>query len=254
MFFHFRVLAYSIFFYLVVELATTDFVGSFFAEHFWAGMFLVLVVLFIFFRIAKIISQRISMTPITVIFVASTLGLLYFIQSDVQRNVLIAICAFVFYFFHIALYRLRVYHKDKTALGIVGAASVGTVFLCYATAIGIYLNFDIPLWAGMVFLMLVTALVSSQYFWIIKPEKKMVINYSLMLGFVMAEVAWVINFWPFGYLTTGVIALIFYYVFWDMVRSHFLGRLSKRRVIGNLAFSFIAVAIVLTSSHWFPVV
>jgi hypothetical protein len=194
------------------------------------------------------------MTPLPVIFVLSTWGLLYFVQSYKQQYLLIGLSTIAYYFIHISIYRLRSYYKDKTARGIVAAGSIATIFLFYATAFGIYLNFDIALWAFMFLMMLATSLISFQYFWLINENKKNVLNYSLILGLIMAEIVWILNFWPFGYLTTGVITLIFYYVFWDLIEHHFLNDLTKKRILFNLIFFGTLIILVLSSARWLPVV
>jgi hypothetical protein len=152
------------------------------------------------------------------------------------------------------MYRLRTYDKDQTARGIVGATALAAIFFAYGTIYGIYLNFVFPLWALMLAFLCISTLVSFQYLWIIKKDKQSVWSYSLVLGLIMTEIAWVMNSWPFGYLTTAVVTLMFYYVFWDMVQSHFLGFLSKKRVVTNMVFFGILAAIVLGSSRWLPVV
>jgi hypothetical protein len=154
----------------------------------------------------------------------------------------------------LGIYRLKFYEKDQTAIGIIGAGAVATIFFFYSAVYGIYLNFVFPLWALMLAFLFVTTLVSFQYLWILKKDLKMVWSYSLVLGLIMTEIAWVLNFWPFGYLTTGVIALIFYYIFWDLVVGAFNGILTKKKVIINMAFFNSLVLIVLLSSHWLPVV
>jgi hypothetical protein len=70
----------------------------------------------------------------------------------------------------------------------------------------------------------------------------------------MAEIFWVLNFWPFGYLTTSVAGLVFYFVFWDIIQCHFLQKLSKRRIVANMVFLSIIVMMVLSSTRWFPAV
>jgi hypothetical protein len=257
MFFHFQVFLYSVIYFGVLEffasegvrmrLSTLSIGGVWLATILFIGLFVY------FYQITRRISQRVSMTPIPLLLVISTLGLLYFVQSVKQEQLLILLSTIAYYFLHIALYRFRSYENDKTARGVVSAASVATIFLFNATAYGIYLNFAIGLWILMSMLMLVTVLVSFQYFWLINKDIKNVLNYSLVLGFVMAEVVWVLNFWPFGYLTTGVISLIFYYVFWDLVQCHFLQILSKKRVVSNMLFFGVLVAIVLSSTRWLPV-
>jgi hypothetical protein len=257
MFFHIRIFLYSVIFFFIAQMLSSDYLSSiilsFSAKSLWFAGVLFLALAVYFYEIAKSVSQRTSMTPMPVVFAFSTWGLLYFVQPVKQQYVLIALSAIAYYFIHISLYRLHVYYKDKTARGIIAAGSIATIFLFYAAAYGIYLNYDIPLWVLIITLMLATVLISFQYFWLINENKKNVLNYSLVLGLVMAEIVWVLNFWPFGYLTTGVITLIFYYVFWDLATSHFLDKLSKRRVVMNIIFFGVMVALVLSSTRWLPV-
>jgi hypothetical protein len=258
MFFHIRIFLYSIAFFVVAQFVSSDYIGniiaSLSAKEWWLAGILFFAILVYFYQIAKRVSQRWSMTPMPVLFTLSTWGLLYFVQSRNQQYVLITLAAIAYYLVHISLYRLNVYYKDRTARGIIAAGSISTFFLFYAMSYGIYLNFNIPLWILILVLTFVTMLISFQYFWLINENKKNVLNYSLVLGLVMAEIVWVLNFWPFGYLTTGVITLIFYYVFWDLVRSHFLDELSKKRVVANMIFFGFLVALVLSSTRWLPIV
>jgi len=258
MFFHIRIFLYSLIFLFITKLISSSFISDVIAsasrKELWLIGFLFLVLVIYFYQIAKRLSQRTSMTPLPVIFVLSTWGLLYFVQSYKQQYLLIGLSTIAYYFIHISIYRLRSYYKDKTARGIVAAGSIATIFLFYATAFGIYLNFDIALWAFMFLMMLATSLISFQYFWLINENKKNVLNYSLILGLIMAEIVWILNFWPFGYLTTGVITLIFYYVFWDLIEHHFLNDLTKKRILFNLIFFGILIILVLSSARWLPVV
>jgi hypothetical protein len=258
MFFHAQVLLYSIIFFLATKFVSSDYVSgivlSFSVSGFLFGVAVFSVLILYFYKIAKRVSNRNSMTPMPVLFALSTWCLLYFVQSERQQNILIAISSIAYYFIHISLYRLHVYYKDKTARGIIAAGSIATIFLFYAAAYGIYLNYNIPLWLLIAILALVTVLNSFQYFWLLNKNKKEVLNYSLILGIIMAEIVWVLNFWPFGYLTTGVITLIFYYVFWDLASCHFLNKLSKRRVIANMIFLGLMLALVLASARWLPAV
>ena len=260
MFFHFQVFAYGLIFFGLLEFTFSDLLGDklTFLSSSLGGLFFIFAfiaaVSFYFYQVALKMSRRVSMTPIPILFTASTFGLLYFVQSEKQGHLLMILGALAYYFMHLALYRLRSYFKDKTAHGIIAAASVATIFLFYAVSFGIYLNFNISLWILMTSLMLVSTVVSFQHFLLINESKKIVLNYSLVLGFVMAEIVWILNFWPFGYLTTGVITLIFYYVFWDLATCNFLGELSKKRVIANMVFFGVLIAIVLSSTRWLPVV
>lgn len=259
MFFHVQIFFYSLIFLGIAELSTTDFVGeslSFLSARgsFFIETLLVLVLVAYFFQVARKISAKASMAPIPIVLSLSTLGLLFFAQSIKQQQALIILSSIAYYFLHLALHRLKMYDKDQTAHGLIAAGGIATIFLFYSVTFGIYLNFNIPLWIFMFVMMLATSLISFQYFWIINRDEKNVLNYSLVLGLIMAEIVWILNFWPFGYLTTGAITLIFYYVFWDLVQSHFLNELSKKRVISNMIIFGILVALILSSTPWLPVV
>lgn len=106
----------------------------------------------------------------------------------------------------------------------------------------------------MIVFLLATFLISLEYLLTIRKNKKDSLTYSLILGIVMAQVSWVINFWPFGYLTTGVIALIFYYVFMDLIQGYFLNFLSKKRLVMNLILFSFLIFLILATSKWLPVV
>ena len=258
MFFHIPVFFYTLVFILIIELSATDLVGGSFSFFFSRGIsvkiFIVSLLFFYFFNFSRKISRKASMAIIPILFVIAVMGLSYFVQPAKQQQLLIALSAFAYYFIHLALYRLHIYEKDKTAHSIIASGGMATIFLIYCTMFAIYLNYNIPLYILMIIMMLITTLVSYQYFSLIREEKKRVFNFSLVLGLIMAEISWALNFWPFGYLTTGVIAFIFYYMFWDLVQCHFAGELSKRRVIANMIFLGFIVGLILSTSRWLPVV
>lgn len=258
MFFHSKVFIYSLLFLILskysISQSGSEILLGLFENHFISGILLIIFIGFIFFQIGKSISGKISMTPIPIFFVLSSFGLLYFTNSQKQQNILIVLCFLAYYFMNIAFYRLKLYAKDKTAIGIIGAAMITTAFLFYSAIYGFYLNFAVSLWILMIIFALITFFITFQYLNIINKNKKEVFKYSLILAFIMLEIVWVINFWPFGYLTTGVIALIFYYVLWDIVVGHFLKELSKKRILVNIIFFGIMIVLILATSRWLPLI
>jgi hypothetical protein len=129
----------------------------------------------------------------------------------------------------------------------------------------------------MLVYLIVTLFITYQYFAIIYPHTNMaerkrldekttisfgvkkndlraVWIYSFLLALAMSELIWTMNFWPFGYLTTGTVALILYYVLWDIATCYFMDILTRRRVLTNSAVFSILVFIILLSSKWIPVI
>ena len=203
----------------------------------------------------KVIGKKWKFSVLPIFFTLSSTSLLYLITLSYEQQIFIFLASTMYYLALFGAYRLGEYEKDQTAQGMNMAATSATVFFAYAGAYGLYLNFLVPLHLLMLCYFMITLLTSYQYFSIIKNnDKKTVLMYSFIMGLSMMEIAWAINFWPFGYLTTGVIALILYYMLWSIVQSYFLNILSqKRTMISVLFFSFLVVIVLLTSK-WIPVI
>lgn len=206
-------------------------------------------------REGKLIGRQWKFSILPVFFTLSSVTLLYLIGIKYEQQAFIILASLMHYLAIFGAYRLGRYEDDKTARGMNMAAASTTIFFAYASAYGIYLNFLVPPFILMAVYFLITFLVSYQYFSIIKGgQKKIVWLYSFLLGLVMMELIWTMTFWPFGYLTTGVIALILYYMLWDIIQCHFLSILSqKRAIISAVFFSFLVILILLTSK-WTPVI
>jgi len=190
-----------------------------------------------------------------VFFILSSIALLNLISGKYEQLIFIVLASSMFYLSLFSAYRLGKYSGDQTAKGMNMAATATTIFFSYASAYGLYLNFLVPLYYLMLVYLVATLLVSFQYFAIIKKdERKKIWMYSFLLALIMAEMIWTMNYWPFGYLTTGVIALILYYVLWDLTQSYFLNLLSRKRVVANMVFFSCLVVLVLLSSKWMPII
>lgn len=241
MFFHLKSLLYSILFFIALQALVFN------ESLLWyVAIFLVLFSIFVSKRIDN--KNRFYLIP--AIFSISTIIIFYLIDKESIKEIFSVLAAIVFYFTFLGASRLRSYSKDKTARGIISGAFFANVFLFYSGFFGLYINFSIPLWFLMLVFLAVTFTLSYRYFSLISSEKTKILIYSLILGIAMAEISWVINFWPFGYLTTGVIALIFYYMFWDIAQSYFINKISRKRIVVNLIFFGLIIGLILVSSRW----
>jgi hypothetical protein len=218
-------------------------------------LIVITILLLVFLREGKVIGGKWKFSILPIFFTVSSASLLYLITLGYEQQIFILLASVMNYLALFGAYRLGKYEKDQTAKGMNMAATSTTIFFTYAGVYGLYLNFLVPLYILMLAYFLSTLLVSYQYFSIIKNgEKKIVLIYSFLLGLTMMELAWVMNFLPFGYLTTGVIALILYYMQWSIVQGYFLNILSQKRAIANVLFFSFLILIVLLSSKWIPVI
>lgn len=246
MFLKFRPLLYSLVFLIGLE----------FIIFFYRHVFVVAILLFIFsIYESKKLGGKWKYSTLPAFFSISSVSLLYLIAVGYEQQIFIALASFMYYLSMLGAYRLGQYEGDKTARGMNMAATASTIFFTFASAYGIYLNFLVPLYYLMIAYLIVTLLVSYQHFSIVKENNnRSVWIYSSILALVMSELIWTMSFWPFGYLTTGTIALILYYVIWDIIQSYFMDSLSRKRVIGNMVLFIVLIGCILISAKWIPVI
>lgn len=241
----------------------------FFSLLFLAGLeifvflrdFIIYAIIFLFFLSlfqARRNGGKWKYAIIPVLFSISSVALLYLIGPNYERQIFIILASAMYYLALFGSYRLTEYSGDKTAKGMIAAVAMATIFFVYASVYGLYLNFEIPLYWLIIAFMMSTLLVSYEYLSILQEpsspsERKKVWAYSFLLALAMSEIVWPISYWPFGYLTTGAVALIIYYVLWDVIRSYFLGTLNRNKAIFSLISFFLLASMVLLSSKWMPV-
>lgn len=219
-------------------------------------LFIAAAVLFLFsFFATYTINRRALFLAVPVFFTLADVSLLFFIDPPLEKHAFVIASTLIYYLALLGVHRLHIYRRDQTARGMIVAVSTVTTFFFYTASYGVYLNFVIPVAALMTAYFLITALISANYFLIIAHDRRRTaLAYSFVIALGMAEIAWAVNFWPFGYLTTGVISLIFYYILWDLAQSYFLNLLSQKRVIANVVFFTMLAALVLLSSRWLPAI
>jgi len=241
----FRPLLYSILFLAGLEM--TIFKPSWF---FYIAGFLLLIS----FYEGKKIGQRWRYSILPFFFSIFSIALLQLVSLMYEKQIFIVLVSAMYYLALFGTYRLGLFDGDQTARGMIMASTSAAIFFTYAGAYGLYLNFLVPLYVLMLTYLIATLFISYQYFAIIEKNKNKVWTYSFLLSLFMVELIWTMNFWPFGYLTTGIIALILYYVLWDLTQSYFLNLLSRKRVVANMIFFSALIIIVLLSSKWIPVI
>lgn len=247
MIFHFSVLFFSVFFAVGLELvAQSSILAS------WNWYLLSIFPLIILSLIAsKRLTERFSDAFIPILLSISSPTLLSLVDSPAERQVFIVLSAVMYYFSLLGNYRLRHAPTDKTGEAFLNTAAMAALFFYYAGLYGFYLNFSFPLWGLMILYFLGAALTSYETFMTVdRKERKRVIMYSALLGLIMGEMAWVMSLWPFGYLTTGVLGVIFYFIAWDIAFDAFRESLSLRKAVIRILFFLGLIGLLLISSPW----
>lgn len=246
MFFHLQILLWMMLYVGALELAIW--------KSDWLYFNAALAVTVTFLALRHISRHDLKFSGILGPLSVSSVLLIYLIDTLAQRQIFITISALAFYAVMIGIFRLKEYRKDQTAQGLIAAGLMATYFIFLCSFYGFYLNFSIYLWLLMTLFFAITAGISYAYFFILHPDQADLLTFSLIIGMVMAEIAWIITFWPFGYLTTGAVVLIFYFLFWDLTQRHFTNNLSQKSLIMNLALFTAVAAVILSTARWLPIV
>lgn len=176
---------------------------------------------------------------------------LWFADEPVRANVFLALSCALFYLCILGGFRLSRTPGDLTAMGILGASLVATIFLFFSMLISFYLNFEVDSWFLLPIYFLTVFTLSYQHFKSIGGRiRAMSAKASFLLALFSTELYWISGYWPFGYLTTGIVMLIFYYVLWDLLQAHILGLLTKRRVVADMTVFVVLTAAVLATTRW----
>lgn len=261
-------IAFSIIFAVALEIVVF--------EEKWFFHVLIFLVIFSILVVWPL-ARKLRFLAIPFFLSVGSLSLLYLIDEPVERHVFIGLSALIYYLALIGAYRLKFYDCDRTALGMINLATLATGFFWFISNYGWYLNFQIGTWVlvltfvGSTFLIgLPSLLICAEL--CKKIEQKSSKNGSVQLSFVsdgfnvhskyavfylsfiaaliMGELIWGLALWPFGYLTTGVVALILYFVLWDTIRLYIQNMLTRRAVITNLILGVFSIMGILATTQW----
>lgn len=218
----------------------------------WLGILLSLAIIVA----VRLVAGLWKYTVLPAILVPGAVLLLSLIDPPFEMNLFVVFVSLAFYATVLAGWRLHQYEKDETAKALYNIATVAVLFCWYAASFGWYLNPSIsfPIWTLLAVISVITFLAALVSFSInqIDPEKRLI--YSVFLATLVAQSVWVQNFWPFGYLTAGVITLIIFCVGWEIVLSFFFKKLTARTVLFEIFFLTGSVIVVLLSTRWYPVI
>ena len=242
----------GIFLWSVVFFLGMQFIAAREFSSFWGGYALSITVLSQLSLIsARRITKRLRNSFLPLFLSFSMPSLLLLVDSPKEKTIIAIIAAGMYYLGFLALYRIRHAPTDRTARAFLSISMLSALFFFYSAAFGFYLNFSVPLWS-LVFVFAIGSFGAAyQTLYAALPDdRKRVSTYSFAIAFGTAEIAWLISFWPFGYLTAGAAMLLFFYIPWDMTNSLFLGTLSRKQTVKYLLVTIVLLALLLWSAPW----
>ncbi len=251
MFFHFTIFIWTVAFFLSLELLALNPTLSEWNGYGFSILFLSCIAAIS----VKKVTKKYSGIPIPLLFAIATPTLLFLIDKLFHRQLFAFLASIAFYSLLLGLYRLRFAPRDETARAFLSASAMAALFLFFASMYGLYLNFTVPLPVLLLSFFLGTLGIAYQTFFSVSfGNRKQSLLYASFLGLVSAEAVWVASFWPFGYLTSGAVLLVFFSFLWEFLFSDLSGVFSQKRMYTRAALSLFLFALLLSSSPWRMVV
>lgn len=247
MIFHFAIFFWSALFLLGLEVVAKN---PIFVSWQWY-LTVTGVLIFVALLASRRLTGNVTNAFVPILFSLASPTLLSLIDYPNQQQVFIVLSAVMYYGALLGNYRLYHAPTDKTAEAFLNSSAMAGMFFFYASLYGFYLNFTFPLWGLMLLYFIGTALTSYETFITVdKKERKRIILYSALLGLIMGELVWVMSLWPFGYLTTGALGVICFFLLWDIAFDAFRDTLSLRKAAVRILFFVGIILLLLTSSPW----
>lgn len=125
-----------------------------------------------------------------------------------------------------------------------------SVFLFYASFFSFGLFISAPVWLLAILAFIITILISYQTLWANKIDFKRARLFILIIGIILTELYWCVDFLPTSYFVNAVILIIFYYIVINISRDYLLNVLNKKSVRRYLIVSFLVLILTLATAPW----
>lgn len=179
--------------------------------------------------------------------------LLLFIDSSNEQHIFSVLSSALFGMALGAVYRWKERRFPVSEKGIFSAVTVATVFIFFAVISGVMINYSFPMFFAALGGGFGAYLLMKQYLLGASRDEKGAKTYAVISGIFFAESFWIVQFWPFGYLTTAAILLIFFFVLWDFFDNYSEGGISWKRVWGNVVVLVCLTGLLLATTRWAPI-
>lgn len=247
MIFHLGVFLFTLAFYGFLAWVTRDPITPSWSFYFMTAIPLMVLSV----AAARHLSGRLISAYLPGVVSFSTPLLLILVDAGFQQEAFIILASGLYYLSLLGIYRLSQNPEDPTARAMQHLGALGSLLFLYAAAYGFYLNFNVPLSLLMLVYFAATAMISFQtLLGLQRDQRRYVLLLSVIFGFVFGQLAWFLQFWPFGYLTTGTATLILYYWLWTAVADTLRKDFSEKRFLSESVVLLVLLFALLVSSPW----
>lgn len=188
-----------------------------------------------------------------IILVLSALFFSIFLETAISRHILALLVtlflgifleiAFTYIYFH---QNYQVYSLENVS----GYFNLLSFFLACSSLFSLAMFLGVPTWQFTIYIILISFLLLFEDFWINKTLKETKWLFIFSLTLIIAEVAWVLSFFPFNFYTNSLILTLFYYALSELSLAYFKGQLDKAHIKRCLLIGFLGVVLAMFTAGW----
>jgi hypothetical protein len=140
------------------------------------------------------------------------------------------------------------YQLVDSPTGAVVPIQIVRSLIAYVLALVFFASISRTRMRSLVTATSITALAMLISLTLLGDEKKSLrrtILYAAMIGLVLGETTWALNYWRVNVLTVGVLLMLIFYVLVGIAREHIRGTLDRRALVEFLAVVAVGLWIVI---------
>ena len=138
-------------------------------------------------------------------------------------------------------------------LATIQSVAFLTFFLWASALSKAYLSFTISIFSTMVLFFTVAAFIFYLSLKISNPKSSDLLFYSILAGFIIAELFWALSFSPLGHFSISAVLLIIFWFWRDILQRHFENKLSRKIILQNIIFGAVGLGLIFLSAKWLPI-
>jgi hypothetical protein len=157
----------------------------------------------------------------------------------------------LYYLLFITLSALEQYQTLPSHVGriILNLLTLFTAFVGFTYAF----QSAMTVWVGMIFVFVFSWFLTVQaLLWWSNANVRYSVFYATLLSFLMSLVYLSLFLWPLGYLVTGLMMLLAFYVLIGMVQNYFKKSLQTSVVAEHIIVAGLMTLLILSQVHWIP--
>ncbi len=189
------------------------------------------------------------------LFVATSFGLLLFLESLPAQLLLCAVVSLLVFFFgeHVFAYvhvpvNYQAYGIEHLSLVL----NVASVFFVSVAAFGtrVFLTNYAPLWLLSALFFAVSLFAVFGTLWASKVDVRRARLYGLCGAALVTEIFMTVTYLPTGYYTNAALIALTAYLFLGLTRAHFVENLSRSAIRRYAVTGIVILVAILGTAHW----